>query len=241
MMVTVDLVIPCYNEAHVIADSVGRTLAFLDAHPEHEWRIVIADNASTDGTLDVARELQAAHPGRVAALHIPVKGRGLALRIAWLTSDSEVCAYMDVDLSTDLKHLPELVDPLAANEADVSFGTRLDPRSETVRGWRREFTSRSYAFILRWLGGLKVSDAQCGFKAIRTDAARALLPVVEDTGWFFDSELLLVAQGNGYRLREIPVKWTDDSDSRVNIIKTAIGDLKGLWRLRRGGIPQAVR
>ncbi len=240
-MATVDLVIPCYNEAHVIADSVGRTLAFLDTHPEHEWRIVIADNASTDGTLDVARGLQAAHPGRVAALHIPVKGRGLALRNAWLTSDAEVCAYMDVDLSTDLKHLPELIDPLAANEADVSFGTRLDPRSETVRGWQREFTSRSYVFILRWFGGLKVSDAQCGFKAIRTDAARALLPVVEDTGWFFDSELLLVAQHNGYRLREVPVKWIDDPDSRVNIIKTATGDLKGLWRLRRGGIPQAVR
>ena len=240
-MATVDLVIPCYNEAHVIADSVRSTLSFLGEHPEHEWRIVVADNASTDGTLDAARELEAAHPGLVAALHIPVKGRGLALRNAWLTSDAEVCAYMDVDLSTDLKHLPELIDPLAANEADLSFGTRLDPRSETVRGWRREFTSRAYVFILRWFGGLKVSDAQCGFKAIRTDAARALLPVVEDTGWFFDSELLLIAQQNGYRLREVPVKWTDDPDSRVNIIKTATDDLKGLWRLRRGGVPKAVR
>jgi glycosyltransferase involved in cell wall biosynthesis len=240
-MTTVDLVIPCYNEVHVIADSVGRTLGFLDEHPEHRWRIVIADNASTDGTLGIARELEAAYPGRVAALHIPVKGRGLALRTAWLTSDAEVCAYMDVDLSTDLNHLSELIDPLAADEADLSFGTRLAPSSETVRGWQREFISRAYVFILRWFGGLKVSDAQCGFKAIRTDAARALLPVVEDTGWFFDSELLLIAQQNGYRLREVSVKWTDDPDSRVNIIKTATDDLKGLWRLRRGGVPKAVR
>ncbi len=240
-MATIDLVIPCYNEAHVLAGSVERTLAFVDQHPEHEWRIVVADNASTDRTLDVARELEAAHPGRVAALHIPVKGRGLALRNAWLTSDAEICAYMDVDLATDLQHLPELVDPLAADVADISFGTRLDPRSETIRGWKREFTSRSYVFILRWFGGLKVSDAQCGFKAIRTEAARALLPVVEDTGWFFDTELLLIAQHNGYRLREVPVKWTDDPDSRVNIVKTATEDLKGLWRLRRGGIPAAVR
>jgi glycosyltransferase involved in cell wall biosynthesis len=239
-MATVDLVIPCYNEAHVLPDSVQQTLAFLDQHPEHQWRIVIADNASTDRTLGVARELEATHPGRVVALHIPVKGRGLALRIAWLTSDATVCAYMDVDLSTDLAHLPDLVDPLAANEVDLSFGTRLDPRSETVRGWQREFISRCYVFILRWFGGLKVSDAQCGFKAIRTDAARALLPVVEDTGWFFDSELLLVAQHNGYRLCEVPVKWIDDPDSRVNIVRTATGDLKGLWRLRRGGIPKAV-
>jgi glycosyltransferase involved in cell wall biosynthesis len=239
-MATVDLVIPCYNEAHVIADSIRSTLSFLDEHPEHEWRIVVADNASTDGTLDAACELEAAHPGLVVVLHIPVKGRGLALRTAWLTSDAEICAYMDVDLSTDLKHLPELIDPLAADEADLSFGTRLDPLSETVRGWRREFTSRAYVFILRWFGGLKVSDAQCGFKAIRTDAARALLPVVEDTGWFFDSEMLLIAQQNGYRLCEVPV-WTDDPDSRVDIIKTATDDLKGLWRLRRGGVPKAVR
>jgi glycosyltransferase involved in cell wall biosynthesis len=240
-MATVDLVIPCYNEAHVIVDSIRSTLSFLDEHPEHEWRIVVADNASTDGTLDAACELEAAHPGLVVVLHIPVKGRGLALRTAWLTSDAEICAYMDVDLSTDLKHLPELIDPLAADEADLSFGTRLDPLSETVRGWRREFTSRAYVFILRWFGGLKVSDAQCGFKAIRTDAARALLPVVEDTGWFFDSEMLLIAQQNGYRLCEVPVKWTDDPDSRVDIIKTATDDLKGLWRLRRGGVPKAVR
>jgi glycosyltransferase involved in cell wall biosynthesis len=239
-MATVDLVIPCYNEAHVLPDSVQQTLEFLDRHPEHQWRIVIADNASTDRTLEVARELEVAHPGRVVALHIPVKGRGLALRNAWLTSDATVCAYMDVDLSTDLAHLPDLVDPLAENNADLSFGTRLDSRSETVRGWQRELISRGYVFILRWFGGLKVSDAQCGFKAIRTDAARALLPVVEDTGWFFDSELLLIAQHNGYRLREVPVKWTDDPDSRVNIIKTAMDDLKGLWRLHRGGVPKAV-
>ena len=239
-MPAIDLVIPCYNEAHVLAASVERTLAFLDRHPEHAWRIVVADNASTDGTLEVARALEDSHPGRVAALHIPVKGRGLALRTAWLTSDADVCAYMDVDLSTDLRHLPALVDPLAAGEADLAFGTRLHRDSDTQRGWRREIISRAYVLILRWGAGLRVSDAQCGFKAIRTDVARALLPVVEDTGFFFDSELLLVAQHNRYRLREVPVKWTDDPDSRVNIWRTAIADLKGIWRLRRRGVPEAV-
>ncbi len=240
-MATIDLVIPCYNEAHVLRESVARTLSAVSSWPAHEWRIVVADNASTDGTLDVARQLEAEHPGRVAALHIPVKGRGLALKTSWLTSEADVSAYMDVDLSTDLRHLPELVDPLAAGEADLSFGTRLDPRSETVRGRRRELISRSYVFILRWFAGLRVSDAQCGFKAIRREAARALLPVVVDTAWFFDSELLLVAQRNGFRLLEVPVKWVDDRDSRVNVLRTAVDDLKGIWRLRRGGIPRAVR
>jgi glycosyltransferase involved in cell wall biosynthesis len=239
-MATVDLVIPCYNEAHVLAGSVERTLAFLGDHPEHDWRIVVADNASTDRTLEVARELEAQHPGAVVALHIPVKGRGLALRTAWLTSDADVHAYMDVDLSTDLGHLPALVDPLAADEADLSYGSRLASESETERGWRREVISRTYVQILRWGGGLRVSDAHCGFKAIRQEVARALLPVVEDTGFFFDSELLIAAQRNGYRLREVPVKWTDDPDSRVNVWKTALADLRGLWRLRRHGVPAPV-
>ena len=240
-MATVDVVIPVYNEEHVLADSVARVLGFLAAHPEHEWRIVVADNASIDKTLDVAKRLEAEHPGKVAALHIPVKGRGIALRVAWLTSPADVCCYMDVDLSTDLQHLPALIDPLAANDADVSYGTRLHAQSQTNRGFKREFISRSYVFILRTLAGLKVTDAQCGFKGIRRDAAHALVPLVKDTRWFFDSELLLIAQKNGYRLREVPVKWDEDTDTRVHIISTALEDLRGIWRLRTGGIPRAMR
>jgi glycosyltransferase involved in cell wall biosynthesis len=240
-MATVDLVIPCYNEEHVLAGSVRRVLAFCDQHPEHQWRVVVANNASTDGTLDVARRLEDEYPGRVVALHIPVKGRGIALRVAWLTSPADVCAYMDVDLSTDIAHIPALVDPLAANEADLSYGTRLHRDSITQRSAKRELISRSYVFILRTPGGLKVTDAQCGFKATRRDAAHALVPLVKDTRWFFDTELLLIAQKNGYRLREIPVRWDEDPDTRVRIIETALEDLRGLWRLRVGGIPRAAR
>ncbi|MPZ98387.1 MAG: glycosyltransferase [Dehalococcoidia bacterium] len=240
-MATVDLVIPCYNEEHVLRDSVERTLAFLEGHPRHQWRIVVANNASTDRTLEVAQALEAEHTGRVVPLHIPVKGRGIALRTAWLTSEADVSAYMDVDLSTDLRHVPELVDPIADGRADLCYGTRLDKRSQTERGMKREFISRSYVMVLNVLGGLKVSDAQCGFKAISREAARALVPLVKDQRWFFDSELLLVAQKNGYRLHEVPVKWTDDPDTRVDIVSTAMEDLKGVWRLRRGGVPQASR
>src|SRR5690606_20108660 len=145
------------------------------------------------------------------------KGRGIALRTAWLTSEADVSAYMDVDLSTDLQHVPELVDPIAEGRADLCYGTRLHKRSQTERGLKREFISRSYVLVLNLLGGLKVSDAQCGFKAISREAARALVPLVKDQRWFFDSELLLVAQKNGYRLHEVPVKWTDDPDTRVAI------------------------
>jgi len=235
----VDLVIPCYNEEHVLAGSVERVLAWCDQHPEHQWRVVVANNASTDGTLDVARALEAKHPGRVGVQHVPVKGRGIALRITWLTSEADVMAYMDVDLSTDLDHIPELVDPIARGDVDLAYGTRLHPLSQTERSLKREITSRGYITILK-LSGLKVSDAQCGFKAISRDAARALLPLVQDTQWFWDTELLWVAQANGYRMAEVPVRWDEDSDTRVKIIKTASDDLKGIWRLKRGGLPRVA-
>ncbi|RLT41902.1 MAG: glycosyltransferase family 2 protein, partial [Chloroflexi bacterium] len=220
-MATIDVVIPVYNEERALPVSVPNVLAYFDAHPEHQWRVVVADNASTDRTLEVSRALEAENAGRVAVIYIPVKGRGIALRTSWLTSPADVVAYMDVDLSTDLAHLSALVDPIAAGEVDVSYGTRLHKDSQTNRGFKREFISRAYVFILRTIAGLRVTDAQCGFKAISREAARSLIPLVRDNAWFFDSELLLVAQENGYRLREVPVRWEEDTDTRVHIVKTA--------------------
>jgi glycosyltransferase involved in cell wall biosynthesis len=241
LMASVDVVIPCYNEEHVLAGNVERVIEFVAAHPQHDWRVVVANNASTDHTLEVARELEARHPARVVALHVPVKGRGIALRTAWLTSDADVLCYMDVDLSTDLQHLPELVDPIARGEADLAYGSRLHREAETQRSFKREVLSRGYVLLLNTVSRLSVSDAQCGFKAISREAARALLPLVQDNRWFFDSELLIVAQHNGYRLHEVPVRWVEDPDSRVRIVSTVIEDLRGIGRLRRHGVPRAVR
>jgi glycosyltransferase involved in cell wall biosynthesis len=240
-MATIDLVIPVYNEEQVLAQSVATVLAWCDRHPEHEWRVVVANNASTDGTLALARGLEQEAPGRVAVLDVPVKGRGLALRTAWLTSEADVSAYMDVDLSSDLAHLPALVDPIAAGEADLAFGSRLAARSETQRGLLRETLSRGYVLILNTVLRLRVSDAQCGFKAISREAARAIIPLVRDGKWFFDTELLWVAQRNGYRLREVPVRWVEDTDSSVAIVSTVLDDLRGVWRLRAGSVPRVAR
>jgi putative flippase GtrA len=227
-----DIVIPVYNEEADLPQCVHRLHAFLSSEVPYRSRITIADNASTDGTLAVAHQLADELPD-VSVIHLEEKGRGGALREAWSTSDATVVGYMDVDLSTGLSALMPLVAPLISGHSDVAIGSRLKRSSRVVRGPKREFISRSYNLLLRSALGTRFSDAQCGFKAIRTDVARQLLPLVSDTGWFFDTEMLVIAERAGLRIHEVPVDWVDDPDSRVDIVRTAIEDLKGCWRVGR--------
>ncbi|WP_369830596.1 glycosyltransferase [Mycobacterium sp. ACS1612] len=227
-----DIVIPVYNEERDLPGSVRRLHEYLAAEVPYPSRITIADNASTDSTLAVAESL-ARELSDVDVIHLDQKGRGGALYTAWMASDADVVAYMDVDLSTDLSALMPLVAPLISGHSDVAIGSRLAASSRVVRGPKREFVSRSYNLILRGVLGAKFSDAQCGFKAVRADVARQLLPHVADTGWFFDTELLVIAERAGLRIHEVPVDWVDDPDSRVDIVRTAINDLKGCWRVGR--------
>lgn len=229
---TLDIVVPVYNEENDLEPCVRRLHAFLADNVPYSARITIADNASTDGTLAIARRLSDELEG-VDVLHLDAKGRGRALAAAWLSSDAQVVAYCDVDLSTDLKALMPLVAPLVSGHSDVAYGSRLNRNSRVVRGPKREFISRTYNLILHASLQVNFSDAQCGFKAIRTDVARQLLPLVEDKEWFFDTELLVLAERIGLRIHEVPVDWVDDPDSRVDIVDTVRKDLQGIWRLSR--------
>jgi putative flippase GtrA len=226
----VDIVIPVYNEAMVLADSINTLRTYLHDHFPFTWRITIADNASTDNTWQVATTMALTLDG-VRAIHLDQKGRGRALRAAWQANDATIVAYMDVDLSTDLDALLPLIAPLVSGHSDVAIGSRLAAGSKVARGPRREFISRSYNTILRSVFGNGFRDAQCGFKAVRTEVADVLVPLVRDNEWFFDTELLLLAERNGLRVHEVPVTWIDDPDSRVNVAKTARDDLKGMLRL----------
>ncbi len=226
-----DVVVPVYNEEVGLERSIRRLHRFLSGQMPFTWRIIVADNASVDNTLAVARALALELPG-VEVLHLPAKGRGRALRAAWSASRAEVLCYMDVDLSTELRALLPLVAGLISGHSDVAIGSRLARGARVVRGRKREFISRSYNHLLRLVLGARFSDAQCGFKAIRSDVARRLLPSIKDEEWFFDTELLVLAQRHGLRIHEVPVDWVDDPDSRVKIISTAIGDLKGVARMR---------
>ena len=229
----VDFVIPVYNEERDLGPSVRRLHAYLAENLPYPSVVTIADNASRDGTLAVATTLAAELPG-VRVLHLDEKGRGRALRAAWLRSEARVVAYMDVDLSTDLKAILPLVAPLVSGHSDIAIGSRLARGSRTKRGAKRELISRAYMIVLRLALGARFSDAQCGFKAVRADVAREIVPRIEDQTWFFDTELLVLAQRDGRRVHEVPVDWTDDPDSRVDIVRTARDDLRGVWRLRFG-------
>jgi glycosyltransferase involved in cell wall biosynthesis len=230
-MASVDVVIPVYNEEHVLAQSVATLRQFLSKGFPHKWRILIADNASTDNTLALAQELAEKHPN-VASLHIPEKGRGRALKASWLGSAADIVSYMDVDLSTDLAAFPPLIKAIASEGYHIAVGSRLAPASDIRRSLKRHFISRSYNLMIKALFFTRFSDAQCGFKALSRQAVRALVPLVENNDWFFDTELLILAEKAGYPVREIPVRWLEDLDTRVDIRKTVWQDIRGLVRLR---------
>jgi putative flippase GtrA len=227
----VEVVVPVFDEEAALGPCLHRLHGHLNSSAfPFTWRIVVADNGSTDATVAVARRLAAELPG-VHVLSLPVKGRGRALRAAWSASDAEVLCYMDVDLSTDLRALLPLVAPLVSGHSDLAIGTRLATGARVVRGTKREVISRSYNRLLHLALGIRFSDAQCGFKAGRAEVLHRLLPSVQDEAWFFDTELLVLAERASLRIHEVPVDWVDDPDSRVDIVPTAMADLRGIARL----------
>ncbi len=229
--VTVDLVIPVLNEAHVLEKSVATVRAFLAEQPGWSSRVVVVDNGSTDGTDVVARRLAAAYPD-VRFLQLPLKGRGRALRQAWTQSDAEIVAYTDVDLSTELAALPKLARAILEEGYDLGTGSRLLPNSRTVRSFKREFISRCYNLMVKSVLWTSFSDAQCGFKVLSRRTVQEIIPQVKDQAWFFDTELLVLAEKQGHRIKDVAVEWIEDDDSRVKILKTAWEDIKGVARLR---------
>ena len=238
MAASVDIVLPVYNEQEALPGSVQKLTEFLRANLANPWQVIIADNASIDATRAVSERLCQEYPG-VNYLYLPQKGRGRALRAAWLASDCDIVSYMDVDLSTDLAHFPQLIAALETGYHLVT-GSRLSKGSEVTRAFKREFISRSYNLLVKSMFFTPFPDAQCGFKAMTRPAAQAIIPNIENNNWFFDTELLIIAAKRGYRIKSIPVKWDDDPASTVNITRTATEDIKGLLRLRFGGIPQII-
>jgi glycosyltransferase involved in cell wall biosynthesis len=228
----VSIAIPVFNEERCLRDSLARLHEFLLTQKELNWEIVVVNNGSSDGTFQVASCFSRDHP-RVQVVHLNQKGRGRALKFVWLNTDADIVAYMDADLSSDLNAFPFLIQPLISGEYDIATGSRLLKRDLTTRCLKREAISRSYNFLIKAAFRTSFSDAQCGFKALTRKTAQALLPQIQDAGWFFDTELLILGEKEGYRIFDLPIRWVERAESRVRILKTALDDLKGLLRLRR--------
>jgi glycosyltransferase involved in cell wall biosynthesis len=233
--ITVDVIIPVLNEQVALRPSVETLRTFLQEHCPYRWRIVVADNASTDATPQICAELKQAYPGEVDFVRLEQKGRGRALRMAWTQSTADVVCYMDVDLSTNLRALPPLLAALIHSDYDLATGSRLVHGAIVTRQWKREFISRCYNLLIRLMFWHRFRDAQCGFKGATRRAVEQLIPQVKDQAWFFDTELLLKGERQGYRIFELPVEWIEDLDTRVKIVSTAWKDIKGLVRVRFGG------
>ena len=230
---SVDIMIPVLNEAHVLEQSVETVRAWAADNFPYRWRVVVVDNGSTDGTVEVAKRLKELHPDDVDFYSLKERGRGRALRYAWTTSTADVCTYMDVDLSTELPALNKIVDPIVRGEWDVATGSRLHKgRSQVTRSLKRYILSKTYNIMVRWTLNTRVRDHQCGFKAASRRAINHVVPQIRDQTWFFDTELLVLSGKQGFKVGEVPVRWVEDQDSRVKIVKTAWDDIKGILRLR---------
>ncbi len=228
----VDIVVPVLNEEKILRRSITILDEYMAKHLPYRYQITIADNGSQDKTLDIAKCLAEKHQS-VRVVSLAERGRGRALKQVWQNSPADILTYMDVDLSTSLDDFLPMIQPLVAGEAGVAIGSRLAKGAKTTRGLKREFISRCYNNIIKWTSGTKFSDAQCGFKAIRRDVAAKFLPKIKDNEWFFDTELLIKTERASVPIHEQPVTWIEDTDSRVKIVKTAVDDLKGLYRVNK--------
>lgn len=234
---TFEVTIPVLNEEATLVVQVGKLHDFLALNfpDNNQWKIVIADNGSTDNTRQLATELSRTHPN-INWVSVPRKGVGLALKTSWGQSDADIVGYMDLDLATDLSHFLEAYAVLADDRADLVYGSRLHPRAKVIgRTTKREISSRAFNFILRNYLGVQFSDGMCGFKFLH----RSILPELmangaTNDGWFFSTELLSVAEWRSLTLHELPVTWTDDAaSSKVEIIPLAMRYLTAMRELKQ--------
>ena len=228
----IDIVVPVLNEEKILQKSTTTLDEYMAKHLPHRYQITIVDNGSQDKMLEIAKNLAEKHQS-VQVVSLAERGRGRALKQVWQNSPADILAYMDVDLSTSLDDFLPMIQPLVAGEAGVAIGSRLLKDSKTSRGLKREFISRCYNSTIKWTSRTKFSDAQCGFKAIRRDVSTKFLPKIKDNKWFFDTELLIKTERAGVPIYEQLVTWIEDTDSRMKIVKTAVDDLRGLYRVNK--------
>lgn len=229
-----DVVLPVLNEFVDLPKNLPILHAFLSKHmAEYEWNIVIVDNGSSARAKQQSSKLAKKYT-KVRSVSVHPKGRGRALKYTWMHSSADILCYMDIDLSSQLEFLPELIDSVSKKGFDIAIGSRNSPGSKVIgRKLIREISSKGYALLIRLTFlHTHIPDAQCGFKAISREIAQKIVPRIKDNAWFFDSELLICSEKRGYKIKVVPIEWHDDPNSTVKVLKTAWEDIKGLVRIR---------
>ncbi|WP_226012369.1 flippase-like domain-containing protein [Halomicrobium salinisoli] len=222
--VEVSVVLPAYNEEETLEETVEVTLSTLASFlPDGRFEVIVAEDGCEDRTPEIADRL-AGEDERVRHVHSDERlGRGGALEYAFRRAEGSTLVYFDTDLATDMRHLEELVESIRSGEYDVATGSRWLPENPADRPPRRAVSSRGYNVLVRLFLRSDLKDHQCGFKAFDRDALFDLLDGVEDEHWFWDTEVLVRAQREGYRVREFPVDWTPKGDSKVDLVRDVFG------------------
>lgn len=230
----VNITIPVYNEEKILKENIQVLYTFLNQNLDYPWEVVIADNGSNDQTQKIAKNL-VRKLDHLKYLRLKEKGRGRALRKAWQESKAEILSYMDADLAVDLFSFPKLVQVIKQG-ADIAIGSRFIPNSQVQRSKLRKILSWSYNKLIRFFFKVEFKDGQCGFKAISKKVLENIIPQVKDNHWFFDTEMLVLAEKEGYKIKEIPVKWIEKRNkyrkSKVKIISTILGYLFSILKLK---------
>jgi len=215
------IVLPIYNEEKMIGSAIERVIDYMQKHlASYQWQLVIADNASTDRTMEIVKDKADRYP-QLKYFHLPQAGKGGAIKQAWLRYPARINIFMDADLSTNLRHLPELIRPLEEKKCDLVIGSRLQRESKTKRTLFRSLLSRIYNLLFKILFRIKITDAQCGFKAVSRQVVETIIPRLKDNQWFFDSELIISTYQHGLTVKEIPVSWKEGE--RPTTVKASTG------------------
>ncbi len=223
------ITLPVFNEEKIIEKNVEIIRNFLIETFHDNTQIIIADNGSTDLTPEKSKKLSEKYSD-IRYVYIYEKGRGRALRNALSKSNADVLSYMDIDISTNLEAFPKLIKAIE-DGYDIAIGSRFVKGSHVSRSIKRELLSRGYNILLKLFFDISFNDSQCGFKAVNRRIVEEIIPKVKDNAWFFDTELLIKAEKKGFKIKEIPVYWTENKDSKVNIIKTIVDYMRSIFRL----------
>jgi len=233
----VDFCLPIYNEEKILEKNVLKLLNYCSAQQfNFDWKITIVSNGSSDSSSTIGEKLKAENSDKINFINIKTPGRGQALKTYWLKSPADIVVYMDIDLAVSLDEIPRLIQPIINKTFDLLVGSSLMPESKIKRSFIRELSSQSYNFLSRVILKHNFSDMQCGFKAVKAEVFKKIAPYIKDTKWFFDTELIIFTKIFGYKIKEIPVNWSenryDERESKVNMFKDSFKFLYNLIALK---------